>query len=142
MYCAPMSNSPFIIFFIRPGHDQNILLYCTYNINLTDTCLYFFRIIQKNNTLNTKYCTYIIMHGYMYIVYLFKAIKITILMFDLYKKISYGENSKNIILTFKCQNCMDIVFFSIFVLHTYKASSNNMYNDLRNKIPTVVTKSV
>lgn len=82
------------------------------------------------------------MHGYMYIVYLFKAIKITILMFDLYKKISYGENSKNIILTFKCQNCMDIVFFSIFVLHTYKASSNNMYNDLRNKIPTVVTKSV
>lgn len=82
------------------------------------------------------------MHGYMYIVYLFKAIKITILMFDLYKKISYGENSKNIILTFKCQNCMDIVFFSIFVLHTYKASSNYMYNDLRNKIPTVVTKSV
>lgn len=82
------------------------------------------------------------MHGYMYIVYLFKAIKITILMFDLYKKIYYGENSKNIILTFKCQNCMDIVFFSIFVLHTYKASSNYMYNDLRNKIPTVVTKSV
>lgn len=82
------------------------------------------------------------MRGYMYIVYLFKAIKITILMFDLYKKIYYGENSKNIILTFKCQNCMDIVFFSIFVLHTYKASSNYMYNDLRNKIPTVVTKSV
>lgn len=82
------------------------------------------------------------MHGYMYIVYLFKAIKIKILMFDLYKKIYYGENSKNIILTFKCQNCMDIVFFSIFVLHTYKASSNYMYNDLRNKIPTVVTKSV
>lgn len=82
------------------------------------------------------------MHGYMYIVYLFKAIKITILMFDLYKKIYYGENSKNIILTFKCQNCMDIVFFSIFVLHTYKASSHYMYNDLRNKIPTVVTKSV
>lgn len=82
------------------------------------------------------------MHGYMYIVYLFKAIKITILMFDLYKKIYYGENSKNIILTFKCQNCMDIVFFSIFVLHTNKASSNYMYNDLRNKIPTVVTKSV
>lgn len=82
------------------------------------------------------------MHGYMYIVYLFKAIKITILMFDLYKKIYYGENSKNIILTFKCQNCMDVVFFSIFVLHTYKASSNYMYNDLRNKIPTVVTKSV
>lgn len=82
------------------------------------------------------------MHGYMYIVYLFKAMKITILMFDLYKKIYYGENSKNIILTFKCQNCMDIVFFSIFVLHTYKASSNYMYNDLRNKIPTVVTKSV
>lgn len=45
-------------------------------------------------------------------------------MFDPYKKIYYGENSKNIILTFKCQNCMDIVFFSIFVLHTYKASSN------------------
>lgn len=82
------------------------------------------------------------MHGYMYIVYLFKAIKITILMFDLYKKIYYGENSKNIILTFKCQNCMDIVFFSIFVLHTYKASSNYMYNDLRNKIPTIVTKSI
>lgn len=82
------------------------------------------------------------MHGYMYIVYLFKAIKITILMFDLYKKIYYGENSKNIILTFKCQNCMDIVFFSIFVLHTNKASSNYMYNDLRNKIPIVVTKSV
>lgn len=82
------------------------------------------------------------MHGYMYIVYLFKAIKITILMFDLYKKIYYGENSKNIIFTFKCQNCMDIVFFSIFVLHTNKASSNYMYNDLRNKIPTVVTKSV
>lgn len=82
------------------------------------------------------------MRGYMYIVYLFKAIKITILMFDLYKKIYYGENSKNIILTFKCQNCMDIVFFSIFVLHTYKASSNYMYNDLRNKIPTIVTKSI
>lgn len=82
------------------------------------------------------------MQGYMYIVDLFKAIKITILMFDLYKKIYYGENSKNIILTFKCQNCMDIVFFSIFVLHTYKVSSNYMYNDLRNKIPTVVTKSV
>lgn len=82
------------------------------------------------------------MHGYMYIVYLFKAIKITILMFDLYKKIYYGENSKNIILTFKCQNCMDIVFFSIFVLHTNKAYSNYMYNDLRNKIPIVVTKSV
>lgn len=82
------------------------------------------------------------MRGYMYIVYLFKAIKITILMFDLYKKIYYGENSKNIILTFKCQNCMDIVFFSIFVLHTYKASSNYMYNDLRNTIPTIVTKSI
>lgn len=50
-------------------------------------------------------------------------------MFDLYKKIYYGENSKNIIFTFKCQNCMDIVFFSIFVLHTNKASSNYMYND-------------
>lgn len=82
------------------------------------------------------------MHGYMYIVYLFKAIKIKILMFDLYKKIYYGENSKNIILTFKCQNCMDIVFFSIFVLHTYKASSNYMYNNLKNKIPTTVTKSI
>lgn len=63
-------------------------------------------------------------------------------MFDPYKKIYYGENSKHIILTFKCQNCMDIVFFSIFVLHTYKASSNYMYNDLRNKIPTIVTKSI
>lgn len=67
-------------------------------------------------------------------------------MFDPYKKIYYGENSKNIILTFKCQNCMDIVFFSIFVLHTYKASLNYMYNvhvhDLRNKIPTIVTKSI
>lgn len=26
MYCAPMSNSPFMIFFIRPEHDQNDLL--------------------------------------------------------------------------------------------------------------------
>lgn len=83
------------------------------------------------------------MRGYMYIVYLFKAIKNNnTLMFDPYKKIYYGENSKNIILTFKCQNCMDIVFFSIFVLHTYKASSNYMYTDLRNKIPTIVTKSI
>lgn len=42
------------------------------------------------------------MYGYMYIVYLFKVIKIIIFMFDLYKKIYYGENFKNIILIFKC----------------------------------------